>query len=199
MTEVALGGAVLTALMLELWRRYSARRRVAANLWPWLVDEVRTHVVGDDEPPAAALLGVALHGPAALRRAATAALQQWNVDGDPQRSLTILAQRLADPEADRVCEAVANCLHYDGDVERLLTRLHDVAVEHGAQSRQLRRAAAGGSVARWLLLAPVALALAGQLDADASRWAVATAVVTWSLAGLALQVPQPPRVFGRST
>ena len=190
--------AVIVVIVLEAWRRRVLRSQIPAEVWPWLLGEVRVHVSHHGEPLPVALLGVGLHGPDPLPAASAAALDEWRASGDLQRALTTVGQYLSDADADRIWEAVVTASLHDVDADRLLSDLQQIAVERAAQTRELRRAATSGAAAHWLLLAPLAVVLAGQLDAAAGGVAVLVALAAWSLAGVMLRMPLPPRVFCRS-
>jgi hypothetical protein len=191
--------AVIVAIVLEVWRRHALVPQVPAEVWPWLLGEVRVHVSRHGAPLPAVLLAVGLHGPDPLSAASTAALDEWRASGDVQRTLTTLRECLSDADADRVCEAVLTASLYDIDADRLLSDLQQIALERVLQSRELRRVAASGAAARWLLVAPLALVFSGHADAGTGVLAALVAGAGWSLSGVALRTPRPPRVFCRSS
>lgn len=114
----------LSPLMLVRWR---ARKRTASlrELWPEVVDHLRSAIrAGLSLPEALIQLGV--KGPEELRPAFREFAADYRSGGQFDHSLNRLKDRLADPVADRIVEALRLTREVGGtDLGRLLGTLAD--------------------------------------------------------------------------
>jgi tight adherence protein B len=103
--------------------RSRRRRAVLRELWPEVVDNLSSGVrAGLSLPEALAQLGE--RGPAPLRPAFAAFAQDYRATGRFGEALDDLKDRLADPVADRICEALRITREVGGsDLGRLLRSL----------------------------------------------------------------------------
>jgi len=152
------------------------------DTWPWMIDEIDARVWSGNTLPAA-VLGVALNGPPALRAAASEAHSVWSSTGDAAAALRVLQESAADPRVDRLCEAVVAVHMLDGDAAALLERLRASAVDDARRDRELGRVRSAARLAGWLAPLPaVVVALGGgpsgvAVVGIAAACAVACAVV----------------------
>lgn len=103
--------------------RARRRRAVLRELWPEVVDNLASGVrAGLSLPEALAQVGE--RGPEVLRPAFAAFGQDYRVTGRFTEALDALKDRLADPVADRICEALRITREVGGsDLGRLLRSL----------------------------------------------------------------------------
>jgi tight adherence protein B len=103
--------------------RARRRRAVLRELWPEVVDNLASGVrAGLSLPEALAQIGE--RGPEPLRPAFAAFGRDYRVTGRFGESLDVLKDRLADPVADRICEALRITREVGGsDLGRLLRSL----------------------------------------------------------------------------
>jgi tight adherence protein B len=190
-------------------QRVVARRAVAQEAWPRMIDEVRvlTGSVGRSIPQA--LFDVGQRAPKELRTAFDAAHREWLVSTDFERTLSVLKHGLADPTADAACETLLIAHELGGgDVDR---RLEDLADDRRADlhyRKDARARQAGVRFARrFVLLVPLGMALAG-MTVGTGRAAYATptgqvavaiaigmVVLCWLWAGHIMRLPEEERVF----
>jgi len=173
--------------------RQGRRAVLDAELWPWMIDEIEARVRGG-LAPAAAVLGVALHGPPRLRASAGAAQRVWSSGGDAVAALGELQHRAADPLFDRLCETVAAVHALDGAGAAVLARLQADVRHHARHDRELERQRWVVRCAAWAALAPVGAVLAGRLPPGAALVTVAAALCAWL--GVIATRPGRVRVFG---
>ena len=176
--------------------RLRRRVRLDTDLWPWMIDEIEAKVRGG-QAPAAAVLGVALHGPPPLRAAASAAQRVWSSGGDAVAALDELRRHAADSRFDRLCESVAAVHAFDGDGAATLARLRADARHDARRDRELERRRSAVRCAAWLALVPVAAVASGRLTAGPALLALSAAVCGWR--GVAATGPRRGRVFGGRT
>jgi tight adherence protein B len=215
----ALFGGALAALVVggfaAAWplaayrRRARARRIVAMEAWPRLIEEIRilTSSAGRSVPQA--LFEAGRHAPADIQPAFQAAHREWLLTTDFPRTLSTLKRELADPAVDATCETLLIAHEVGGtDLDQRLEALaddrrDDVQGRKDAQARQ-----AGVRFARrFVLVVPLGMALAGT-SVGTGRAAYATptgqllvlvaltmVAVCWWWAGRLLVIPEPERVF----
>lgn len=216
----AVFGAPVPALALGLFagsfpvasyrNRRRARRAVAQEAWPRMLEEIRilTASLGRSVPQA--LFEVGRRGPVEMRPAFAAAHREWLVSTDFARTVAVLKDRLADPTADATCETLLVAHEVGGtDLDR---RLHDL-VEDRIQDVQGRKDArakqAGVRFARmFVLIVPLGMAAAGVsvgegrdayrtgLGQTAVVLAIGLTVLCWLWAGSIMRIPEEERVFG---
>ena len=140
------------------WRARS-RRAVVRELWPEVVDNLASGVrAGLSLPEALSQLGD--RGPVALRPAFAAFARDYRATGRFGEALDNLKQRLADPVADRICEALRITREVGGsDLGRLLRSLsaflrEDARTRSELEARQswTVNAARVAVAAPWLVL-----------------------------------------------
>lgn len=123
--QIATCFAVMAAWSPVALVRMRARRRraVRRELWPDVVDNIASGVrAGLSLPEALTQLGE--RGPEPLRAAFTAFGQDYRASGRFGETLDRLKDRLADPVADRICEALRITREVGGsDLGRLLRNL----------------------------------------------------------------------------
>ena len=206
-----LAAAAFTAgAPLALYRARAERRRAEAHdAWPRLIEEIRllTGSVGLSIPQA--LLDVGRRGPEPLRPAFAAAEREWRMTTDFGRTSLVLANQLADPTADVVCETLLVAHEVGGaDLEARLAALAEDRADDLRHRKDARAAQAGVRFARRFVLAvPIGMALCG-LSIGTGRRAYATflgqvlvvfgiAVIAacWLWAGRLLRLPSEDRVF----
>jgi hypothetical protein len=171
-------GACMVARAASTWWRH--RRRLAPELWPWVIDELRRHGTAGDGGLPTALIGVGLHGPPPMRRAAHAALVAHRRGADAAAVYRRFAGALNDPCADRVCTALRDADVVGADQLRVLDALRSVAVDVAAQQRAVERERSGARAARWVAVAPAVLVWTVASGAAAGVVAVVCAAA-WGL------------------
>ncbi len=203
-------GAFAASYPLVAYRaRRRRRRRVTAEAWPRMIEEIAllTGALGRSVPQA--LLEVGRGAPAAMRPAFEAARREWLLTTDFERTTSVLKARLADPTADAACETLLVAHELGGaDLDRRLAalvedRLADVQGRRDAEARQ-----AGVRFARrFVLLVPLGMALTGLSIGD-GRTAYGTAegqalavtgvvlvAACWWWSGRIMRLPEEQRVF----
>jgi tight adherence protein B len=117
----AVFGAVAPWLVLR--RRVIRGRRERRELWPYVIDDLASGIrAGLSLPEAVA--AVAERGPLPMRPAFAVFANKYRATGSFSASIDVLAERLADPVADRVVEALLLAREVGGtDVGRLLRGL----------------------------------------------------------------------------
>ena len=128
----AVFGAVAPWLLLR--RRVMRGRRERRQLWPYVIDDLASGIrAGLSLPEAVA--AVAERGPLPMRPAFAAFAGKYRASGSFSASVDVLAERLADPVADRVIEALLLAREVGGtDVGRLLRSLGQ-ALREDARAR----------------------------------------------------------------
>ncbi len=189
--------------------RRRARRTVAQEAWPRMIEEVRilTGSLGRSVPQA--LFEVGQRGPEEMRPAFAAAQREWSISTDFARTITVLKDRLADPTADATGETLLVAHEVGGpDLDR---RLRDLVEDRrlDVQGRKDARAKqAGVRFARaFVLVVPLGMAAAGVSVGDgraaygtaggqlAVLVAIAMIVGCWMWAGAMMRLPDEERVF----
>lgn len=192
-------------------RRRLARRLVAQESWPRLIEELRilTSSVGRSIPQA--LFQVGASGPEELRPAFAAAQREWLLTTDFERSLAVLRDQLADPTCDATCETLLIANELGGtDVDRRLADLAEDRRQDARYRKDARADQAGVRFARrFVLLVPLGMAAAGlsvgngrsayqtPLGQMAVMTAIALVAACWLWAGRMLRLPEEQRVFTR--
>lgn len=218
---VVLFGAPLPALVGGLFagsfpvathrQRRLARRSLAQDAWPRMIEELRilTSSVGRSIPQA--LFQVGANGPEELRPAFAAAQREWLLTTDFARSLATLRAQLADPTCDATCETLLVAHELGGtDVDRRLADLAEDRREDTRHRKDARARQAGVRFARrFVLLVPLGMAAAGlsvgngrsayqtPLGQVAVLAAVGMVASCWFWAGRMLRLPEEERVFPR--
>jgi tight adherence protein B len=114
-------GAAMPWLLLG--RRVARGRRERRELWPYVIDDLASGIRAGLALPEA-VAAVAERGPLPLRPAFAAFASDYRASGSFSASIDGLAERLADPVADRVVEALRLAREVGGtDVGRLLRSL----------------------------------------------------------------------------
>ncbi len=190
--------------------RGRARRRLAATreLWPDVVDHLASGVrAGLSLPEAVAQLGD--RGPAELRPQFRAFAEDYRASGRFADSLDALKERLADPVADRIVEALRLTRDVGGtDLGRLLRTLSsflrdDLRTRGEIEARQSWTvyAARMAVAAPWLVLAMLATRPDAIAAYDSPAGAVvllagaACTVVAYRLMLRVARLPDDPRVL----
>ncbi len=206
------GGAFAASFPVAAHRqRRRARRSLAQDAWPRLIEELRilTSSVGRSIPQA--LFQVGASGPEELRPAFAAAQREWLLTTDFERSLTVLRDRLADPTCDATCETLLIAHELGGtDLDRRLADLAEDRREDARYRKDARARQAGVRFARrFVLLVPLGMAAAGlsvgngrsayqtALGQAAVLAALAMVAACWLWAGRMLRLPEEERVFAR--
>jgi len=215
----AVFGAVVPALFLGAFAasfpvasyraRRRARRELAQESWPRMLEEIRilTGSLGRSVPQA--LFDVGARGPAEMRPAFAAAHREWLISTDFHRTVRVLKARLADPTADATCETLLVAHELGGtDLGRRLEALIEDRVQDVQGRKDARAKQAGARFARrFVLIVPLGMALAGMsvgngraaYQAPAGQLAVAiglaVVVLCWLWAGSIMRIPEEQRVF----
>ena len=189
--------------------RRRARRELAREAWPQMIEQVRLRVVTLGRSVPQALFDVGLSGPQELRSAFVAAHREWLISTDFDRTLRVLKSSLADPTADAVCETLLVAHDIGGtDVDQRLRALMDDRLEDLQGRKDARAKQAGVRFARWfVIIVPVGMALVGLNIGEgrtAYQGAGAQAAVLggfammagcWFWAAQLLKLPREERVF----
>lgn len=207
----ALGVAALAASwpLASYRRRAHARREVALDAWPRLIDEIRilTSAAGRSVPQA--LFEVGRRAPVELRPSFAAAHREWLLTTDFARTVAVLKRELADPGADAACETLLIAHEVGGtDLDRRLESLAEDRRQEVAGRKDARAKQAGVRFARrFVLLVPLGMALAGTsvgTGRDAYRTptgqllvvsALVLVAACWWWSGRLMRVPETERVF----
>ena len=182
----------LVSLCTPLWFvRRRARRRTAVfrEVWPDVLDHLRSAIRAGMGLPEA-LMQLQYRGPEPLRPAFARFAADYRASGQLHGSLTMLKQRLADPVADNIVEALRVTREVGGtDLGRLLGTLSEFLRENERTRSELVarqswtvNAARLSVAAPWLILALMATQPAA---VQAYNTAVGAAVL---LGGLAVSV-----------
>lgn len=156
----------LVTLFVPLWFvRHRVRRRTAVlrELWPDVVDHLRSAIRAGMGLPEA-LMQLQYRGPEPLRPAFARFAADYRASGQLHSSLTMLKQRLADPVADNIVEALRVTREVGGtDLGRLLGTLSEFLRENERTRSELEarqswtvNAARLSIAAPWLILALMA-------------------------------------------
>jgi tight adherence protein B len=206
------GGVFAASFPLAAYRqRRLARRTIAQDAWPRLIEELRilTSAVGRSIPQA--LFQVGASGPDELRPAFAAAQREWLLTTDFERSLAVLRDQLADPTCDATCETLLIAYELGGtDVDRRLADLAEDRRQDARYRKDARARQAGVRFARrFVLLVPLGMAAAGlsvgngrsayqtPLGQLAVLTAIALVAACWLWAGRMLRLPEEERVLVR--
>jgi hypothetical protein len=174
-------------------RGHVQRRPAAPSTWLWLLAEVERHAV--TTRPADAVVGVCLHGPPHMRRAARVALETRGGVGD-DRVLGVLGDRLATVAGDRLCATAAALARTGGDAADVLAALRASERDRTADAEARRAAVRVGRAGTWLLLAPLAVVATGAVIGPPAHLLAATTVAGWWLGSAwVATAAEPPRVF----
>jgi tight adherence protein B len=206
-TVAAAVGATLPLGAVRQRRR--RRAAAAADAWPGMLEELRTLTGSAGWSIPQALFAVGRHAPAPLRSAFTLAERHWQLTTDFPRTLRLLAERLADPTADIVCEtlAVAHELGGGGLDRRLGQLIEDRVIEREGRKDAESKQAGVRFARRFVLLVPLGMAAAGLSIGDgraayasaggqaAAAVALAGVLACWVWSGRLMRVPAEPRVF----
>lgn len=189
--------------------RRRARRELAREAWPRMLEELRLQVVSLGRSIPHALFEVGARGPTELRAAFAAAQREWVISTDLERSLDVLRARLVDPTADAVCETLLIAHEVGGtDIDHRLRALIEDRIQDLQGRKDARSKQAGVRFARtFVLLVPAGMALVGLLigegrDAYATAAGQAAVLVAlgilalcWWWASELLKLPEEGRVF----
>lgn len=170
--------------------RASRRRASMRDVWPEVVDNLASGIrAGLALPEAVAQL--ADRGPVQVREPFATFAADYRASGRFADSLDALKNRLADPVADRIVEALRITREVGGtDVGRLLRTLSDFLREDARTRGELEaRQSWTVSAARLAVAAPwVVLAVLSTRGANAAAYNSATGVTVLVLGGLATVV-----------
>jgi tight adherence protein B len=209
LVPLAVGAVAATVPIASARSRRRARRDLAREAWPRMIEEIRLQAVSLGRSVPQALLNVGMRGPSEMRPAFAAAQREWLISTDFGRTLNVLKAQLADPTADAVCETLLIAHEVGGtDVDRRLRALIDDRIQDLQGRKDARSKQAGVRFARlFVLIVPVGMAMAG-LAIGEGRAAYATAqgqlmiliafalmAVCWVWAGHLLKLPEEERVF----
>ncbi|MDN5631156.1 MULTISPECIES: type II secretion system F family protein [Kocuria] len=156
----------LVSLYIPLWfvrRRARRRTSVLREVWPDVVDHLRSAIRAGMGLPEA-LMQLQYRGPEPLRPAFARFAADYRASGQLHGSLTMLKQRLADPVADNIVEALRVTREVGGtDLGRLLGTLSEFLRENERTRSELEarqswtvNAARLSVAAPWLILALMA-------------------------------------------
>jgi tight adherence protein B len=203
------GGVAAAVPVASARSRRRARRELARQAWPRMIEEVRLQTVTLGRSVPQALLTVGLSGPEELRPGFVAARREWLVSTDFGRTLDVLKAHLADPTADAVCETLLVAHDVGGtDVDQRLRALADDRIQDLQGRKDARSKQAGVRFARlFVLLVPVGMALVGLAIGDGRAAyraptgqvgvlvAFALMGLCWLWASHLLRLPEEERVF----
>lgn len=182
----------LVSLCTPLWFvRRRARRRTAVfrEVWPDVVDHLRSAIRAGMGLPEA-LMQLQYRGPEPLRPAFARFAADYRASGQLHGSLTMLKQRLADPVADNIVEALRVTREVGGtDLGRLLGTLSEFLRENErTRSELVARQSWTVNAARLSVAAPwLILALMATQPAAVQAYNTAVGAVVL-LGGLAVSV-----------
>ena len=209
LAPLAVGAVAATVPIASARSRRRARRDLAREAWPRMIEEIRLQAVSLGRSVPQALLNVGMRGPGEMRPAFAAAQREWLISTDFGRTLNVLKAQLADPTADAVCETLLIAHEVGGtDVDRRLRALIDDRIQDLQGRKDARSKQAGVRFARmFVLIVPVGMAMAG-LAIGEGRAAYATPQgqlmilvafglmgACWVWAGHLLKLPEEERVF----
>lgn len=195
MNGLVIGVTVLAVVVLVEFRQRSLRRRtVTGRWWPWLVGVIERELdVGGADLPTATVRACK-GGPPPLRRAAESAVRKTG-GVDAIAVVGALRDRVDNAVGDQVFGTVAALHIRGGPTDTVLAWVRADASVAAAHQDARAAVGAGGTVARWLLLAPVAPGIGGQLPGAAGWCAAVVAVGLWWGAGRWLRERPDARVF----
>ena len=207
----ALGAGVAAAAIpvASARSRRRARRDLAREAWPRMIEELRLQAVTLGRSIPQALFAVGSRGPEEMRPAFAAAQREWLISTDFDRTLRVLKARLADPTADAVCETLLIAQEVGGtDVDQRLRALIDDRTDDLQGRKDARAKQAGVRFARsFVIVVPVGMALVGLgigdgrtafQSAAGQLWvllAFAMMAGCWAWASRLLRLPDEERVF----
>jgi tight adherence protein B len=205
----AVGLAAGTVPIASARGRRRARRELAREAWPRMIEEIRLQAVTLGRSVPQALLTVGLSGPEEMRPAFEAAQREWLISTDFDRTLDVLKSQLTDPTADAVCETLLVAHDIGGtDVDQRLRALIDDRIQDLQGRKDARAKQAGVRFARlFVLIVPVGMALVGlgigdgraayQTPAGQLGILIAFALMAlcWLWASQLLRLPEEDRVF----
>jgi tight adherence protein B len=209
LVPLAVGVVAATVPIASARSRRRARRDLAREAWPRMIEELRMQAVSLGRSIPQALLSVGLRGPEEMRPAFAAAQREWLISTDFGRTLDVVKAQLADPTADAVCETLLIAHEVGGtDVDRRLRALIDDRVQDLQGRKDARSKQAGVRFARFfVLIVPLGMAFAGLAIGD-GRAAYASPQgqvmiliafglmgLCWLWAGHLLKLPEEQRVF----
>jgi tight adherence protein B len=209
LAPATVGAVAATVPLASARSRRRARRELAREAWPRMIEEIRLQAVSLGRSIPQALLDVGLRGPEEMRPAFAAAQREWLISTDLGRTLDVLKSQLADPTADAVCETLLIAHEVGGtDVDRRLRALIEDRIQDLQGRKDARSKQAGVRFARsFVLLVPLGMALAGLAIGD-GRASYGTAQgqlmilvafglmgICWVWAGQLLKLPEEERVF----
>lgn len=206
---MAMGAAAATLPVASARSRRRARRELARESWPRMIEEIRLQAVSLGRSIPQALMGVGLRGPQEMRPAFRVAHREWLMSTDFDRALDALKSQLADPTADAVCETLLIAHEVGGtDVDQRLRALIDDRTQDLQGRKDARSKQAGVRFARYfVLIVPFGMALIGLLIGDGRAAYEATVgqlsvlvafalmALCWAWAGQLLKLPEERRVF----
>jgi len=206
---LALGVAAASMPITSARGRRKARRELARENWPRMIEEIRLQAVSLGRSIPQALLSVGLKGPEEMRPAFLAAQREWLISTDLDRTLVVLKAQLADPTADSVCETLLIAHEIGGtDVDQRLRALIDDRTDDLQGRKDARAKQAGVRFARYfVLVVPFGMAVVGVGIGDgreafgtpggqlAVLVAFAMMAGCWVWAGQLLKLPEEERVF----
>lgn len=209
LTSLTVGLVAATIPVLSARSRRRARRDLAREAWPRMIEEIRLQAVTLGRSIPQALLHVGMNGPQEMRPAFAAAQREWLISTDLERTLAVLKAQLADPTADAVCETLLIAHEIGGtDVDRRLRALIDDRIQDLQGRKDARSKQAGVRFARFfVLIVPFGMALVGLAIGDgraayrttggqiAILIAFGLMALCWLWAGQLLKLPEEERVF----
>lgn len=198
-----------TAPLASYRARRQNRRRLAAEAWPRMIEEIAllTGSLGRSIPQA--LFEVGGRGPEELRPAFAAAHREWMVSTDFGASVAVLKIHLADATADATCETLLVAHEVGGnDVGRRLGALVEDRIADVQGRKDAAAKLAGVRFARrFVLIVPIGMALVGLSIGDgraafsrpagqvAALLAIAMIAGCWAWSGRVMRLPEERRVF----
>lgn len=207
----ALGAGVAAAAIpvASTRSRRRARRELAREAWPRMIEEIRLQAVTLGRSLPQAVFAVGAKGPEEMRPAFAAAQREWLISTDFDRTLQVLKANLADPTADAVCETLLIAQEVGGtDVDQRLRALIDDRTDDLQGRKDARAKQAGVRFARsFVIVVPVGMALVGLGIGDGRAAFQTTAGQLWVLVAFAmmagcwvwasqlLKLPEEERVF----
>ncbi|MFO7779855.1 MAG: hypothetical protein R6V28_16010 [Nitriliruptoraceae bacterium] len=207
----ALGAGVAAAAIpiASTRSRRRARRELAREAWPRMIEEIRLQTVTLGRSIPQALFSVGSKGPEEMRSAFAAAQREWLISTDFDRTLQVLKAQLADPTADAVCETLLIAQEVGGtDVDQRLRALVDDRTDDLQGRKDARAKQAGVRFARsFVIVVPVGMALVGLGIGDGRAAFQTTTGQLWVLVAFAmmagcwmwashlLKLPEEERVF----
>ena len=207
----ALGAGVAAAALpvASTRSRRRARRELAREAWPRMIEEIRLQAVTLGRSLPQAVFAVGAKGPEEMRPAFAAAQREWLISTDFDRTVQVLKAQLADPTADAVCETLLIAQEVGGtDVDQRLRALIDDRTDDLQGRKDARSKQAGVRFARsFVIVVPVGMALVGLGIGDGRAAFQTTSGQLWVLVAFAmmagcwvwasqlLKLPEEERVF----